>query len=711
MARIEGRGAAGISRDRLTAAESALSAAVAHRAVTRRATQDSASALRDAERAVRNTPETQTIRVHSGVETPDPAYVGHFSGKVGPHRFYSAYKLARGTLGEAAKRFHGTRLKQGAYDHTYEGLAGQMASRAQAVAKASLHDRVVNELGIKMPTNVQNAVIRGLHKDVRAGRRTAASVDREIPLIRQGLFTRQEAEKFAESQRVEDLHNPVPTRLDLTPITAHPANALDGVKDLQRPGEINDLSSLELRAISNAMDAAQHSTSRNITLIPKAAADRFTKQYARQDGILKQVGRATQQFRRTVLPYSTHWMAQIGSEAAIRGMIAGVFDPRYVNDGRRLVKRLTQTPEGRQALAEMVNSTFYKSRDPLAIFHQHGVITSAAHAFAPTKAIIIAHNKYANFIGHAMYGLEHNVRVMGLGKLAHAEVGEFSRNWSNAVRIQGQAMEELARKLETNPALVAKLGRSIDDTFGKYNKFSPGVRAAIQSYAPFMPWYLNAAKFVLWTLPAKHPVASSLLASLRQTMNQDMADGKKLPLNAWAMQELGRLSPFGIFTPESPTPSLSGAWGGQDFLPGAVAFPQALSSIYNVAGVNSFGQGPLTSPSGDAKAGSNAAILSGLNSLIESLVPLTSKVQALREHGKPGYGTSTLWSPQTKDEAGKGVLDRIFNPLYGYERAAGSGSAPQYAPGDQSAPTTSGGWGGWGGGGGSSGGGWGGWGG
>lgn len=48
---------------------------------------------------------TEEILAHlkkNGV--PDPAYIGHFPGKVSPYRFYSAYKLARGTLSGAKGR-------------------------------------------------------------------------------------------------------------------------------------------------------------------------------------------------------------------------------------------------------------------------------------------------------------------------------------------------------------------------------------------------------------------------------------------------------------------------------------------------------------------------------------------------------------------------------------------------------------------------------
>ena len=184
-------------------------------------------------------------------------------------------------------------------------------------------------------------------------------------------------------------------------------------------------------------------------------------------------------------------------------------------------------------------------------------------SFSPLRPLIAAHNKYADFVQTAMYNLEHNARTMGLGKIARKQVQEFTGSYQTGLKLQADNLQMLATKLKTDPALVAKFGRQIDDIFGKYNKFTPKQRAMIQSVMPFLPWYLNAAKFVLWNLPAKHPVASAVLAATRQTINQDIQDGKHAPLGAYEMQELGRLSPFGIFTPPSTTPSTGAAIAGQ----------------------------------------------------------------------------------------------------------------------------------------------------
>ena len=70
---------------------------------------------------------TQGILDHmkeSGV--PDPAFVGHYPNKTAAYRFYRSYKMSRGTLNAERKRTFAA-FKSGAYDHSYEGLVGQLA--------------------------------------------------------------------------------------------------------------------------------------------------------------------------------------------------------------------------------------------------------------------------------------------------------------------------------------------------------------------------------------------------------------------------------------------------------------------------------------------------------------------------------------------------------------------------------------------------------
>lgn len=610
-------------------------------------------------------------------DVPDPAFVGHYPGKARPGAFYQAYQLARGQLGQ---RRTGEAFRSGHYDHTYEGLVGQVATRSEKLSNAHLHDRIINRLGITMKPELIEKILK-----------TAGISDKNIQeAIQTGSFTAKEARLIARAASVDDHGNDVPGALKLTPISRAPRNVLDQVHDLQHPQELQNMSDVEMRGVAHAVEEAagrkESDTTRNVALIPEHAASRLKDQFARQDGLLRNVGKVTQQFRRTVLPYSTHWMLQIGTEAGIRSLLAGTLDPRYLADGRRLMDRLQHTEAGRAALHEMTGATFYNKHDPHGIFNPELSKGVAAVKSAPgLRTMIAMHNRYADTIGHAMGSLERQARIMGLGKFAHQEALEFSRDWRSSVLLQRDALEQLATKMETDPALVAKLGRKIDDTFGQYSKFTPKQRAMIQSFMPFMPWYLTAARYVLWQLPAKHPVSSALLASLRQTMNQDVADGKKEPLNVWAMQELARLTPFGIFTPDTLNPSLGGVERGQQLT--SAVLPELMGTLREFGGQNAFGTGPLKEKptkanyKGDVPPGSTEAVQAGLEGLLESFFPAARLARDALAGGRSTYGTSTLVSPQPKPHEGKGsagqALNRILNPLYAFEAAQKYPTAPE----------------------------------
>ena len=200
-------------------------------------------------------------------------------------------------------------------------------------------------------------------------------------------------------------------------MTVAPKGQLEFVKDLQHPGSSRTFRTLSSgRSLIRVDDARLRRTdqTRNVTLIPTVVANRLHDQFAAASKQGRGLGKITQQFRSTVLPYSTHWMQQIASEAGLRSLVAGALDPRYLTDGRRLMKRLTATPEGQAALTEMTQATLYNAHDPYLIHNPNmGKTAAAAHAFPPTHVLIGAHKAYASFIGGAMHGLESQFRTMG----------------------------------------------------------------------------------------------------------------------------------------------------------------------------------------------------------------------------------------------------------------------------------------------------------
>ena len=143
-------------------------------------------------------------------KVPDPAYVGHYPGKVKPSQFYEAYKLNRPHL--PGKRT-GAAFTAGHYDHTYEGLVGQVASRAEKLSNAHFHDRLISRLGVTLSPELIQKILgdAGIKpKDIAEAVRTKS-------------FTAHEARLIAGAMKREDYGNDIPGALHLAPISPRAA--------------------------------------------------------------------------------------------------------------------------------------------------------------------------------------------------------------------------------------------------------------------------------------------------------------------------------------------------------------------------------------------------------------------------------------------------------------------------------------------------------
>jgi hypothetical protein len=697
----ERSGGAGPDPAVLEAAQQRLNAANLTRAQTRSHLQAAQQSMWRAREEHATLPETVSRK--TAEEIPDPMFVGHYEDKATPGQFYSRYHLSRGNLSQGRRT--GAAWLSGGYDHTYGGLAGQMAARAQALVKAAIHDRLVRNSFIK-PADYLRKDIAKVWAKARADMEGASVTERarierkaraQAEELRSGMFTHSEAKQYMEAQPRDDYGNLVPGEIELTPIRAAPANAIDWVQEqgLQDPMQLQSINDLELRAVRRAVAEGANDTNqaRNIVLAPKILVDQLLKQYEPRGRLERGVGPWMQKFRNTVLPYSTHWMWQIGTEAALRAALAGIFNPNLIADGKRLQERLMESEAGKWANAEMTGSTFYGQRGTMGIYSP----PSGLQRIGPVRGIVAAHKWYSEKIGEMMYGFEHTARMAGLGKIArdHArEIREFGHGWQGAIKIEGEVLEQIAQGLEANPALVARFGRKIDQLFGQYGKYSPMTRSIIQSIAPFLPWYLTATKYVFWQLPAHHPIASSLLASLRQTVQQDIKDGKQQPLNPYAAQAFGTLSPFGIFVPEADDVKSFAKEAAQKAM--SLPLPNVSGAALAAFGLNPFGEA-LKGPGGTVRAFSLPALAQAGNAFAEAHVPLLRQGRNVLEGGRPSYGTSNILSPQPKpggpEPTVQQILDRVLDPTYSLKRALkykqstggtssyGGGGLSTYGPG------------------------------
>jgi hypothetical protein len=67
---------------------------------------------------------------------------------------------------------------------------------------------------------------------------------------------------------------------------------------------------------------------------------------------------------------------------------------------------------------------------------------------------------------------------------------------------------------------AARFMRAQHELLGKYEGFRRGC-ADDQGVAPFLPWALNAARFVYWTMPAHHSALTSVLVKTNEAVKKD----------------------------------------------------------------------------------------------------------------------------------------------------------------------------------------------
>jgi hypothetical protein len=202
---------------------------------------------------------------------------------------------------------------------------------------------------------------------------------------------------------------------------------------------------------------------------------------------------------------------------------------------------------------------------------------------------------------------------------------------------------------------------------------------------PFLPWSLNAARFVYWTMPAHHTIVTSLLLKSQQVFAEEWAqEHADLPpslqestLQFDQRRDDGGFTPGIRYTPYGLTaPASEGNLEGLDqALP---AFGGPINAL--ARGQDPFGNPLKTTPSADNPQGTVRGLLPkgavAVNQLAEALIPYLSQARRLREHGETAFPTSNIFRPKTKPGTSHGMsaLRRTYDPFRPtYVKAGGGG--------------------------------------
>ena len=572
----------------------------------------------------------------------DPHTVAYLPpGAIGRSAFHRRFNLSRPTIGGKGTRT-GEQFRRGLTTASAQTVREQGVKLAVTTQKGRGVDRVISEHGLTHPS----------------GR----------------YFTGKEAEEYAA--RVLD-----DTGERLTPVRALPASADAEMHKLARgeqsPTAMENLSSRLLNDRVNPGPGAK-----NVVLVPSALVERLQKHAAPSSDLVKVGQWINRPFRAAVLP-QPRWLAGNVVEPAIRLTMKGsglnVFgltadlvathkilktlrtssDPRLRHQAAQIeaqigqglfvgargatVRRTLEEMPGHDAWGPMIaRMPIMRNMLEMSRALGHGVMMPANLFFKANRVIENVANR-AEF-----------------GHTARRDMQSFTGSWTKSVALGQKAVEEAARGL-TNTSTQRRYADSAYETLGKYTGFSPTMRALTQTIMPFIPWMLNATRFVFWTMPAHHTAKTALLQQASQAMEKDWEEIHRdtppgnlrfaIPNGKGGWVDIARYTPWGAFT------EAAGGGGGRSFT--GQILPQLGGVTGALEGKDPFGR-DLSAPPGEEPKPAAVAI----NSALEAMVPYVATARRLREGGATGYSTSTVLDPQTKPGTKHAsALARTFSPL------------------------------------------------
>lgn len=639
-----------------------------------------------------------------GVRDPATlAYVPHVSGGIGNRAYHQAFRPGtRPRLG--ADRRTGTMFQRGANAVGQDVVRDALVSKAVTVTKAQQLDRMISDSGIRHP-----AVAKA-----QAGGRLTKHEQRIVD--RGGYFTSKEADELAKRLEGEGRGEYIAVRAHSARMTA---DELDRVQGVQGPAgmETAHLSMFNDRVVTEGMGKADSSRARNVVLMPVEEWNQLVK-HAQPAGELEKVAQAMNApFRMAVLP-QMRWLAgNVIEPFFVRLPLsgAGINLPGAAMDfmaAKKVLKTMERSadPRVRQAAreisAQQLGGLFIgnrgasvrrtaqdfagrQGREGATRRERADLLMADPAAAAAFGAHVVRHLPVVKQVIDLAVGLaqgffgvnrviERFMQKQALGKSIRQDVHAFSGSWFDTVRIGEQAAQEAARGL-VNTATQQRYMEAQHVLLGKYEGFNPLTRRMIQTVTPFLPWTLAAARFVFWTMPAHHTVATAALLKLSQDVQADWDEAHKnappdlnlaLVQDDGGLVDLARYSPYGFSGPLSQG-NISGITG--------TLLPQISGAQAALRGQDPFGRplrlkptedNPEGTPSGWQKAGV------ALNAGLEASVPWLAMARRLQEGGGTPYGNSTVLSPKTKPDSShmsavRRTLDP-FRPTYVKPKASGT---------------------------------------
>jgi len=595
----------------------------------------------------------EAIRRHaaqSGRAPESLAYVPHVIGAGRKSSFHRPFRPGGRPVAPGVART-GALFKRGATAVGTDLLREELTKKGVVASNAQAIDKFVGESGLKRPD--------GQHFNAKEGLETAARLNADgtsqyVPVRAfAAKLDREIREKLAGEQNSSAME------------TAHEAMLNDRI-----------------------VTSGDQSKTRNVVLVPKTQVDTLMRHLKPAGEFEKTVQLLNAPFRMAVLP-QPRWLAGNFLEPYMVRLPlsgAGVNIPGSAVDMRAATKaiqgmeksgdanmvRAAQEVRGMQMGGLFIGRRGASVRRTYQDFSGNTARTLYAAHVARNLPVMKQMGDLILTVPHTFFNvnrvIESTAQRIALGKAAREDIQQFTGSWTKTIALGKRSLEEVQKGL-VNTSTQHRFMERQYELLGQYDGFKPGLRRAVQTAFPFLPWTLNSLRFVYWTLPGHHSAAfTALVKSAQHVQAEWEAEHKDVPPGTLSdalvqkdkgLVDVGRYTPFGITVPI--------AHGQAEGLP-STFMPQLSGAQEALSGKDPFGrplQVPKTAsnPKGEATAGQKLGIAA--NSAAESMIPLLAMGRRLQEGGGTSYANSTIFSPKAKPETSHGMsgVDRTLNPF------------------------------------------------
>jgi hypothetical protein len=508
----------------------------------------------------------------------------------------------------------GKAVRQGLYDFGYESLLTDRTRRRGLVDAIDAYDRFVQTFA---PRTNRPILDGKMAKDAEANPEafgvTPLEGQRMVAVPRHAFTVTGRESRRAEELQTRDLKDYSRNEADASPDIWND----DGSINYDSPGPY--------------------------VLVPETAALRLQQHFHPTNQFQKAMQVGNQTFKQTVLTLSPKWVAGNAIDINLRAILAGHLPAGLNVRHRKLVdqvheRAMEMDPQAAARsgeilghgthLSNVLNQLIHRDRTD---FSERNPVVQVGARVADTrtgKFLMGRWKAYTQAVFKANEKFIENPVTKGLvGDALLTELSTWNRlKFKVGIKLTDDIVNDLARGY-TDTAKVIKLAKHVEQVTGQWTGNSPMARTILSGYAPFGMWTRAATKYVLWTLPAHHPIKTALLANIAQ-MTQDEREALGLsifadsplpgsargdiPLPGGAAMPVSRLSSFG-YVGDLPT-NLAGT-----------VLPQASGIQSALRGEDPFGS-PLVNADGSPISDAERYLAAGLN-LMGITVPFVGKAQ------------------------------------------------------------------------------------